>query len=165
MPEAQEEHRWLQRLIGEWRYEAEGEAGPGEPPFREVGTESVRALGDVWVLLEGRSEAEGGKPSTTLMTLGYDPDKKRFVGTFVGSMMTTLWTYEGELDSAGTVLSLESEGPSFTEPGKTAKYLDTVELRGDDERVMTSRHQAADGSWHAFMTSTYRRVRWSGLAG
>lgn len=157
MPQAREEHRWLQRLAGEWRYESEGEAGPGEPPYRETGTETVRDLGGVWVLLEGRSDADA--TAATQMTLGYDPDKGRFVGTFVGSMMTTLWIYEGELDAGGTVLSLRSEGPSFTEEGKTAEYLDTVELRGEDERVMTSRCRTADGGWHAFMTSTYRRVR------
>lgn len=154
--QARAEHRWLQRLIGEWRYVSDAEAGPGEPPFRDEGTESVRALGDVWVLLEGRSETDG--TSVTLMTLGYDPDKQRFVGSYVGSMMTSLWIYDGELDAAGTVLSLASEGPSFAEEGKTAKYLDTIEMRGENERVMTSRYQAVDGSWHAFMTTTYRRV-------
>ena len=43
---------------------------------------------------------------TTLMTLGYDPRKKRFVGTFVGSMMTNLWIYDGELDKDERVLTL-----------------------------------------------------------
>ena len=39
-----------------------------------------------------------GGPATMIMTLGYDPAKKRFVGTFIGSMMTNLWVYEGELE-------------------------------------------------------------------
>lgn len=154
--EAQAEHRWLQKLIGEWTYEAEMESPPGEPPVRDHGTESVRSLGNVWVLCEGRSEADGA--SVTLMTVGYDPEKQRFVGTYVGSMMTTLWLYEGELEPGGTRLALYSDGPSYTEEGKTARYRDTIELLGDDERVMTSHYQQADGSWHGFMTSRYRRV-------
>ena len=34
-----------------------------------------------------------------IMTLGYDPQKKRFVGTLIGSMMTHLWVYDGALDA------------------------------------------------------------------
>jgi hypothetical protein len=40
-------------------------------------------------------------PATTMMTLGYDPPKRRFVGTFNDSMMTHLWVYDGALDAAG----------------------------------------------------------------
>ncbi len=155
MPEAQAEHRWLQRLVGEWSYEADMEGGPGQPPVRDAGTESVRSLGDVWVVCEGHSEDETSK---TLMTLGYDPEKKRFTGTYVGSMMTTLWLYEGELEPGDTRLALYSDGPSFTEEGKTARYRDTIELLGNGERVLTSHYQQADGGWHGFMTSRYRRM-------
>lgn len=52
--------------------------------------------------------------TTTLMTLGYDPQKQRYVRTWIGSMMTYLWVYDGgELDLAETVLRLNSEGPAI----------------------------------------------------
>jgi hypothetical protein len=155
MAEAQAEHRWLQRMAGEWRYEAEMESGPGEPTVRDAGTERVRALGNVWVVCEGRSD-DG--TSNTIMTVGYDTQKARFVGTYVGSMMDFLWLYDGEMEPGGTRLALYSHGPSFTEEGKTARYRDTMELVGDDERVLTSEYEQADGGWHAFMTSRYRRT-------
>ena len=151
------EHQWLQRWVGEWRYESEGEGGPGEPPVRDAGTERVRALGDAWVICEAQSDAAEG-PSTVL-TLGYDTETKRFVGTFIGSMMTFLWLYDGELDDAGTTLALMSDGPSFAEEGKTARYRDTVEVRSEDHHVFTSSYLAGDSSWHAFMTTHYRRTR------
>lgn len=47
---------------------------------------------------------------TTIMTIGYDPHRQRFVGTFVASMMTHLWMYEGALDDGERVLTLETEG-------------------------------------------------------
>jgi hypothetical protein len=155
--EATTEHRWLQRLVGEWRYESEGEADPGEPPIRDTGTESVRPLGEVWMVCESRSEAD--ESSSNIMTVGYDTEKKRFVGTFIGSMMTFLWLYEGQLDADGSTLVLESEGPSFAEEGTTARYRDTMEMRSDDHRVFTSSYLADDGSWHPFMTTRYRRVK------
>jgi hypothetical protein len=155
MSEAQAEHRWLQRLVGEWSYEADMESGPGEPPVRDTGTESVRSLGGVWVVCEGHSD-DG--TSNTIMTLGYDPEKKRFTGTYVGSMMTFLWLYDGELEPGDTRLALYSDGPSFVEEGKMARYRDTIEIISDDERVMTSEYQQADGGWHGFMTMRYRRT-------
>ncbi len=157
--EPQEEHRWLERLVGEWTYESEAEAAPGEPPLKDTGTESVRSLGGVWVVCEGRGELPGGGTQTTLMTLGYDPAKQRYVGTFVGSMMPQMWIYEGEMDPASGVLALDSEGPSYTTEGETARYRDRIELRSDDHRVMTSSYLGDDGEWHEFMTSHYRRKK------
>lgn len=157
--EPREEHRWLERLVGEWTFEMEAVAQPGEPSQKDTGTESVRSLGGVWVVCEGRGQMPDGSPATSIMTLGYDPAKARFVGTFVGSMMTHLWIYDGELDPAGNVLVLDTEGPSFTDEGKMAKYRDTIEIRSDDHRVMTSSVQGDDGSWTQFMTSHYRRAK------
>jgi hypothetical protein len=99
---------------------------------------------------------DGGQ-GRTVMTLGYDPAKKKFVGTFIGSMMTNLWVYEGGLDASGKVLTLDAEGPSFTDPTKMAKYKDTVEIVSPDHRTLSSRFQAEDGTWHHFMTAHYRR--------
>ena len=116
----QKEHEWLQQLVGDWSYEHESPAGPGQPPLKLTGTESVRSFGALWVVCEGRGEMPGGGTALTIMTLGYDPATKRYVGTFVGSMMTHLWLYDGQLDASGKVLRLGAEGPNFTVPGKTA---------------------------------------------
>ena len=157
MTETLGEHRWLQRLVGEWTTESEAESESGGAPAKYTGTESVRSVGGVWVVCDGRGDMGDGQLTVTVMSLGYDPGRRRFVGTFIGSMMTDLWIYDGELD--GDVLTLHTEGPSYTTPGARAKYLDTIELRGDDHRILTSRYQGDDGEWHQFMTAHYRRVR------
>ncbi|HEY0015824.1 MAG TPA: DUF1579 domain-containing protein [Longimicrobium sp.] len=155
-----DQHRWLGRLEGEWTWEMEAQAAePGQPPVTDSGTESVRSLEGVWMMMESRGGMPEGGSATSVMTLGYDPGRQRFVGTFVGSMMTNLWIYEGRLDAAGRVLTLDTEGPSYTEEGKTAKYRDTLEFLSDDHRVQTSRFQAGDGQWRQFMTTHYRRAR------
>lgn len=157
--EPQKEHHWLQKLVGEWTYESEASMGPDQPPVKCGGTESVRSIGGLWVLAEGRGEMPGGAPATMLLTLGYDPQKKRFVGTFIGSMMTSLWVYDGELDEAERVLTLNAEGPDFTVPGKTAKYKDVIEFKSDDQRVLSSHVLGEDGKWQEFMTANYRRTK------
>jgi hypothetical protein len=154
--EPQNEHKWLEQLVGEWETEMEASMEPGKPPSKHTGSESVRSL-TTWVVCEGRGEMPGGGAAATIMTLGYDPAKKRFVGTFIGSMMTNLWVYDGQLDAAGKVLTLDTEGPSFTDPAKTAKYKDSIEIVSPDHRILSSQFQADDGTWHRFMTAHYRR--------
>ena len=151
----QKEHRWLQKLVGEWTYEP----AAGETNKKSTGTESVRSLGGLWVLAEGQGEMPDGAPASTLMTLGYDPQRKRIVGTWIGSMMTHLWVYDGELDPAERVLTLNSEGPSMSGDGTMARYQDVIEFKSADHRVLTARAQGADGSWQQFMTVEYRRRR------
>ena len=159
-PEPQEQHRWLQKLVGEWTYENECVVEPGKPPEKFVGTDSVRTLGDLWVLCEGKVNMPGGGGGHTLMTLGYDPNRKCFVGTFVASIMTYLWIYDGgQLDSTGKVLTLNAEGPSFTDEGKMVKYQDIIEFVSDDHRTLSSQTLGEDGKWQRFMTAHYRRKK------
>jgi hypothetical protein len=152
------EHQWLGRMAGEWMFEMETEAEPGQPPIKDTGTESVRSLGGVWVMCEASGVMSDGGDATSIMTLGYDPDRGRFQGTFLSSMMTYLWIYEGRLDSAENVLTLDTEGPAYTGEGMM-NYRDTIEFRADDHRVQTSSYERPDGSWHHFMTTHYRRTK------
>lgn len=157
---AQKEHQWLMQVLGEWSSEAEMEMAPGLPVEKCPGTESVRALGDLWVVCEGRGEMPGGAgPATMLMTLGYDPKKKAFIGSWAGSMMTHMWVYHGALDAAGKVLTLNTEGPSFADDGKLAPYQDLITLKSRDERELSSQVLQEDGTWKRFMTARYRRVQ------
>jgi hypothetical protein len=157
--EPQKEHRWLQKLVGEWTYESEAVMEPGKPPEKCGGTETVRSVGGLWIVAEGRGQMPGGEPATMVMTLGYDPEKKRFCGTWIGSMMTHLWVYDGALDAGGTVLALEADGPSMAADGKLARYCDAIELKSDDLRILKSSVRGDDGSWKPFMTATYRRTQ------
>ena len=155
----QKEHAWLQQLVGEWTYEGECLMEPDQPPMKSMGTESVRSVGGLWVIGEGQGEMPGGGSATMIITLGFDPTKGRFVGTFIGSIMTNLWIYDGRLDAAERVLTLDADGPSFTDPGVTAKYRDVVELVSPDHRVLRSSVLGDGGEWHEFMTAHYRRTR------
>lgn len=160
--ELQAEHKWLGQLVGEWAWEMDAQmdapAGPDQPPTKHSGTESVQSSLGVWVQCHGKQNTADGKPGLTVMTLGYDTTKKKFVGSFIGSMMTNLWVYEGELDASGKVLTLAADGPSFTDPTKTTKYLDKIEVVSPDHRILTSQALGDDGQWHQFMTAHYRRT-------
>lgn len=158
--EPQKEHQWLQKLVGEWTTEMDANMGPDKPPEKFRGTETVRSIGGLWMLCEGRGDMPGGGIATTVMTLGYDPAKQRYVGTFIGSMMTHMWVYDGEVDASGTRLTLDTEGPDFGgAAGKMTKYKDVIEFKNDDHRMLTSHMLGDDGQYHQFMTAHYRRKK------
>jgi hypothetical protein len=156
MAEPQAEHRWLDQLVGEWESEAECVMEPGQPPAIFKGREKVRSVGGLWVLAEGSGDTPGGGTMNSVLTLGYDPARRRYVGTFLCSMMTHLWVYEGVLE--GRVLTLDTEGPDFSTGGKSmTRFKDAIEIIDRDNRVMTSRMLGQDGQWRQIMTARYRR--------
>lgn len=156
-PEPQKEHAWLQQFVGEWEADVEMNM-PGMPPSTSKGTESTRAIGGFWVLAENKGTMLD-KPFTGLLTLGYDPEKKQFIGTWVDSMTSHLWVYEGTLNEAGTMLTLNSEGPCPTAPGKLSKFKETIEFKSKDHKVFTSSMQDENGKWVTGGTIDYRRAK------
>jgi hypothetical protein len=151
------EHLWLQKLVGNWTYESEALMGPDKPPVKGSGKETTRSLGGLWVVGEANGSMPGGGTADMLITIGYNPETKRFVGTWIGSMMALLWVYDGFVE--GNTLHLDAEGPSMSGDGKMAKYRDSIEIVNDDHRVLRSQLLGDDGQWNVFMTAHYRRVK------
>jgi len=156
IPEPVKEHQWLRQLLGEWTVESSTE---GEKPVEvRPWTENGRMIGELWIVIEGAGTMPGDVHGETMMTLGYDPQKGRFVGTWTGSMMTHQWVYNGVLDESGKRLVLDTEGPDFEKPGVTRRYRDIIEMVGDGHRVLRSQILSHDGEWQELMTSRYRRA-------
>lgn len=157
-PPPEEQHKWLLKLVGDWTIEGECNMGPDKAASKSTGHETVRAIGDFWMIAEGEMTSPEGA-GLTRMTLGYDPKKKHFVGSWVGSMMTNMWVYQGELDAAEKVLTLSTVGPDFENEGKELNYQDIIEIVDDDNRILRSRMQGADGNWTQIMTAHYKRKK------
>ncbi|QDT54239.1 hypothetical protein Pan44_22670 [Caulifigura coniformis] len=157
-PTPQKEHEWLNQFVGEWSAESECTPVPGQPPVKGKMEEKVRPLGGFWVISEGDAEMAGVKMQV-VMTIGYSPEKKKYIGTWTDSMMPHMWHYEGTLDPSGKILTLEADGPSMLNPGKTAKYRDITEFKSRDERHFTSYIQDDKGEWVKIVSSVSRRKK------
>src|SRR5688572_9167257 len=129
MPKPRKEHEWLQQLVGEWTSEAEATMDPSKPPMKLKGTESSRMIGGFWAMCELKGEMMG-TPYTGILTLGYDEEKKKYVGTWIDSMTGYLWTYTGSLDAGSKMLSLDTEGPGHD--GKLCRFRETIEVKDKD---------------------------------
>lgn len=155
MPKPTKSHEWLKQFVGEWEADAEGLMGPGQT-VKCKGSMKYRMMGDFWLVHEGVSEMPGMKVSY-LSTLGFDTEKKKYIGTWADSAMNHLWIYEGTVDDTGKSLSLNAEGPDMTKPGKKAKYQDVYTFKTADHIVQESKMLGDDGKWITFMTSQIKR--------
>lgn len=153
----QSQHQWFDDLIGEWEFTHECIMGPDSPPTKAAGKLTARSLGGLWVILEGCGDSSDSGAWSSIMTLGFDTIKNRYVGTFIGSMMSNLWVYDGTMSDCGKELRLEVEGPAFDGSGM-AKYRDIVEIVDRDHWNLKSQILVDDKHWQQFMMGEHRRV-------
>lgn len=158
LPKPQQEHQWLAQLAGDWEAEIECQMGPGQPPMKAKATQSSTMLGDRWLVATSEGEMMG-EPMKSVLTIGYDPAKKSYVGTFYCSCGNELWTYVGQVSDDGKKLVLDTEGPNMMAPGTTSKYQETIEVKDKDHYVFTSSIEGPDGKLIKFMTADYARKK------
>jgi hypothetical protein len=132
---------------------------PGQPPVRFSGTESVRPVGDLWIVAQAKGALGVGHEDVSQLTLGFDSEQHCFVAAWIGSMADHLWTYQGELNPAETALTLSAEGPSMQGDGTLSQYRDVHEFRTNDHRVVTSYIRDPEGNWQQFIEMNYHRLK------
>ena len=152
----EKEHQWLGKLIGDWTVESECQVDDDNQPQKSKSHLTCRSLGGLWTVLESEGEAPEGGSWSSIMTLGYDIEKKCYVGTFIVSIMTYLWLYEGSIDESSNKLTLDTEGPRCNQDGM-AKYQDIIEIIDDDHWILSSQILEEDGKWQSFMSAHHRR--------
>ena len=154
MPVPTKEHAWLQKFVGEWETEIEVYMEPGKPPMKAKGSHRDHMVGGFWLISEGRNHEF---PYHFVLTLGYDAPRSEYVGTWIDTMTSHIWKYQGTVNSAGTILTLETEGPSPMSPDKVSKFREVTEFKSKDHRYLTSSMLSGDGKWSTVLTVSSRR--------
>jgi hypothetical protein len=154
MPVPTPQHEWLQKLVGEWETEIEVYMEPGKPPMKAKGSHRDRMVGGLWLISEGRNH---DNPYEFVLTLGYDAKQRKYVGTYIDTMASYIWKYLGAVNSAGNILTLETEGPSPMSPDKVSKFREVTEFKSKDHRVFTSSMLGEAGKWTTMLTVSSRR--------
>ncbi len=154
-----EQHQFFAPLAGEWSMEHRCDMGNGQPQVVAKGRVTGRSLKGMWCLLECFGDPTEQHPESwgSLFTLGFDSTKSAFVGTFIGSMMNNLWLYEGQLDSSGKVLVLNTTGPKCDGTG-TASYRDKFEVVNDNLWILRSEVLEDSGTWKQFLEGHHHRI-------
>ena len=152
----QKEHQWLEQLIGEWTFESEC-MGPDQQPMKHSGVDRVRSLGGLWFLCEGEAEVPGGGAATNIMTLGYDPAKKKFVSVWVDNMGMALEPAEGTLSADKKTLTM-TFGATNPKTGKRMAIVETL-TRKDDKTVLFEMNEVTpDEKTNKMLEITYTKM-------
>lgn len=151
-PQPGPEHELLRKDVGVWDATVEIFGPPGTPPMVSKGTETVTMLGPFWQVGDFKSEMFG-QPFEGKGITGYDPAKKKFVGTWVDTISTSISTVEATYDAAKKTMTgtMEGVGPD----GATTKTKQTTEWKDADTRVFTM--YAPDGTTPMMRISYKRR--------
>ncbi len=93
-----DEHKRLQANVGVWEADISIWAqGPDAEPMKSKGVEEVKMFGQLWNITDFEFEFMGA-PTHGHGTMGYDPSKKKYVGTWCESGSPYPATMEGDYD-------------------------------------------------------------------
>jgi hypothetical protein len=120
------------------------------------GTETNSLLGGLWLVTDFKAEMMG-TPFQGHGVTGYDPNKKKYVGTWVDTMSSGLLLSESSWDAATKTMTGTTEGPDMS--GQVQKMKSVVTYKDPDTRVFTMSGTGPDGKDVKFMTITYKRKK------
>lgn len=150
------EHAMLAKGVGKWKATMTLNMGP--VPTKSTGTETVAmGCGGLWQMgdfVEDKTGAMGG--FTGHGFVGYDPDHKRFVGSWCDSMSYTVTSMSGTLDASGKVLTMDATGYDAMQK-KEIKMKHVTTFVDDDHRTFSMRMPGPDGKDMEVMLIEYTR--------
>jgi hypothetical protein len=149
-------HKLLQLDEGEWDAEMSLFLQPGAPPLVSQCSETNELLpGGLWVI----SRFEGniaGAPFSGVGMNGYDPVKKKYVGSWVDSMTPHMMTYEGDYDEASKTLTTAAQGRD-PQSGEVVVYKQIARHVNENTRTFEMHAPGADGEYEKMMEIKYTR--------
>lgn len=132
MPEPTAQHMELQKHVGEY----EGTITmfmPGMDATPAPAQETVRTFGPFWTTNDFTCEFMG-MPYQGHGFTGYDPEKGKYVGTWIDNLSPALAIMEGEYDEAKKATVMHWEAPDMT--GKVVPHRSEI-VQSKDAYTMT----------------------------
>ncbi len=153
-PQPTAEHKMLSREVGVWEGEMKMYAGgpDAEPIIMPVLEKNVMQDTGLWLI----SDFESG-PFKGHGVFGYDPAKKKFVGTWVDNQTTSLGIMEGTHDAktGETTYMSQMLNPAT---GKMEPTKSVGKMIDDNTREFAMYMKASSGDgWTKWMSVNYRR--------
>jgi uncharacterized protein DUF1579 len=153
MPTPGPEHELLKKDVGTWDATVEMLMPPGAPPTPGTETNTL-GPGGLWLISDFKSNMMGA-PFQGHGVSGWDPAKKKYVGTWVDSMTTSVALTESTYDPASKSMTgwLDLPGPG----GNPTRTKAVTQYKDDDTRVFTMYMTGPDGKEAPGMRITYKR--------
>jgi hypothetical protein len=156
-PKPGDAHKELKSEVGTWDADVSMWMSPEAEPMKSKAVETNEMFGDFWLMSKFEGDFGGMKFKGHSM-LGYDPHKKKYVGTWVDTLSPFLMTMEGEYDESTHTSTMIGTGTNW-ETGKPEKSKMTTVYSSDDEKTFTMymADPNAEGEWIKHMEIKYKR--------
>ena len=157
-PQPSQQHKLLEKEVGEWVGASTMWPAPGVDPMKSSGEESNKMLGGFWLQSEFKGEF-AGMPFAGRGQLGFDPDSGQYVMTWVDSVSPSLFIARGGYDEQSRTLTLIGECTDVM-TGEKKRYKAVSQYQDTDHKNFTM-HEADLGSddWRKSMEIRYTRKK------
>jgi hypothetical protein len=154
LPKPGPEHEILKKEAGVWDASVETTTPDGKTDVSKGLETNTLMAGGLWLITDYKGKF-GGQPFEGHGIMGYDPHKKKYIGSWADSMSAGLSTMEETYDASKKTMSGWMEGPD--ENGKPMKMNAATVWKDDNTRVFTMAMTGPDGKEVTFMKITYTR--------
>ncbi len=104
------QHKLLANMEGSWNTSSKSWLEPGKPPVESTGAcEQKMILGGRFLQMMYSGDMMG-QPFNGIGVTGYDNQKQKYVSTWMDSMSTSIFLFEGTGDTEGQVITQECQG-------------------------------------------------------
>jgi len=148
------EHAKLNEQVGTWTATLAYMGMDGKPTTSSGMSVRKQPLGGFW-LVDNFEATFMGQKFRGHGTTGYNPAKKKYVGTWIDSLSPTLMVLEGSFDKTGKILTMA--GMSTDQAGKPAKTRLVTTIKDKNTHVFEMFMPGPDGKFFKTMTITYKR--------
>ena len=156
MPEPGPEHERLKSNVGTWKVDCTYFMDPSQPPMKVEATETIEMIGPFWTVSLFESSFMSA-PFAGRATLGYDPRKEKWIGTWIDAMSPHMYVMEGRYDDDGKVLTMLCEAPAPMMDGKLTQYRSTAWDVDPDQRRFEMFVTMPDGTECQMFSYVYAR--------
>jgi hypothetical protein len=150
-------HKVLAGMAGSWSTKSKCWMEPDTPPMESTGTCEQKMLFDGRYLQQEYAGEMMGNPFSGICVIGYDNHTKKYVSTWIDSMSTGIYFFEGAAGPDGKTITQESH---YDDPVKgPMKWRAVTRIVDDDNLVFAMYGTDKKGKEEKMMEMTYTRKR------
>ena len=154
MPQPTPEHQKLAVFVGVWDAQMEYVGMDGKPAKSNGTYVRKQPMGAFW-LVDNFQAQMMGQQFRGHGTTGYDPAKKKYVGSWVDSMTPSMMVTEGSFDKTGKILTMSGMGPGHD--GTPVVHRTVTTIKDKNTHVFEMFIPTPDGTEMKVMTIVYKR--------
>jgi hypothetical protein len=157
-PQPGPEHKVLDPLVGTWNAKVKFWMDPSKPPQESEGVMKRQWIMDGRFIQEKYEGKAFGSTFQGMGLTGYDPLKKKYVGTWIDSLSCAIMIVHGDYDAkTKTLTSYSDDIDPYT--GIKMKSRDVFRFVDDDHQVMEMYRTPEKGEEKKVMEIHYTRVK------